>query len=188
MDRPGRGKITAAPAGGRAAEGLPPDTRGPRRCASTCDLHILPALGDHPLGQLSQRPSLIQQCLCRAAARAGRAGQVFITLSAVLYAAADDGLIARNPCKAESIAAAGQARRKVDPVDRGRGRRGARRAAAAVAGVVDCGAGLGLRQGEILGTGPDEIDFLRRRFHVRPPGQADGRPGMVRRAEGRPGT
>jgi integrase len=32
--------------------------------------------------------------------------------------------------------------------------------------TIDCGSGLGLRQGEILGAGPDELDFLRRNVHV----------------------
>jgi len=33
--------------------------------------------------------------------------------------------------------------------------------------VADCGSGLGERQGEIFAMGPDEVDFLRRKVHVR---------------------
>ena len=33
--------------------------------------------------------------------------------------------------------------------------------------MADCGAGLGEREGEIIAMGPDEIDFLRRKVHVR---------------------
>ena len=32
--------------------------------------------------------------------------------------------------------------------------------------VIDCGSGLGLRQGEIFGAGEDSVDFLRRTVHV----------------------
>lgn len=33
--------------------------------------------------------------------------------------------------------------------------------------MVDCGAGLGMRQGEILGLAVENIDFLKRTVHVR---------------------
>jgi integrase len=131
------------------------------------DNHILPGLGGHPLAQLAARPSIIQQWLSGLKLGPGAAGQVFITLSSVLSAAADDGRIARNPCKAGSVRPPRPTRRKVVP-----------RTAAEVEALraalperwragADCAAGLGMRQGEILALGPDEIDFLRRRVHVR---------------------
>jgi integrase len=84
-----------------------------------------------------------------------------------MSAAVDDGLISRNPCRAGSVRAPRVQRRKVIPW-----------AAAQVADVraaldarhgamVDCGAGLGLRQGEIFGLPLDAVDFLRRTVRVR---------------------
>jgi integrase len=129
--------------------------------------HIIPGLGGHTLAQLAGRPSIIQQWLSALKMGPGAASQVFVTLSSVLSAAADDGRISRNPCKAGSVRVPRQQTRKVVPWT-------AAEVEAIRAGLptrwqamVDCGAGLGMRQGEILALGPDEIDFLRRKVHVR---------------------
>ena len=77
------------------------------------------------------------------------------------------GLIGRNPCKAGSVRLPRQPKRKITPPT---GEQVAAVRAALPARwqpIVDCGAGLGQRQGEIFGMGPDEIDFLRRQVHVR---------------------
>ena len=85
----------------------------------------------------------------------------------MLNAAVDDQLISRNPCKASSVRMPRQPKRKITPwtpaqVEAIRaGLPGQWRA------IVDCGSGLGERQGEIFAMGPDEIDFLRRKVHVR---------------------
>jgi integrase len=129
--------------------------------------HIVPDLGSHTLAHLASRPSIIQQWLGGLPLGAGGTGQVFITLSAILSAAVDDGLIARNPCKAKSVRSPRPAHRKVDPWS-GAEVAGTRAALPSrYRAVADCGAGLGLRLGEILGFGPDEADFLRRKVHVR---------------------
>jgi integrase len=141
-------------------------TRG-EKIRSHLDNHILPALGGHTLAQLAARPSIIQHWLSALRLGPGAAGQVFVTLSAVLSAAVDDGRIARNPCRAGSVRAPKIPRRAVVPwtateVEALRAALPPRWQA-----MADCAAGLGLRQGEILALGPDEIDFLRRRVHVR---------------------
>ena len=163
---PAAGKMTlrAYAAGWQA--GYSPDTSRGEHIATHLALHILPVLGSIPLGQLAERPSMIRQWLAGLKLSRLSAGQVFITLSAVLAAAAEDGLIPRNPCKAGSVRLPPPPRRKVVPWT------GAQ--VAAIRGglpprwqaIADCGSGLGLRQGEAFGLRPGAVDFLRRSVHV----------------------
>lgn len=104
------------------------------------------------------------------------AGQILTVLSSVLAAAVDDGLIARNPCRAASVQAPRLVRRKVVPWTSQQvatiggalaGNDYAPAGTGRFAAVVDCGAGLGMRQGEILGLPVDQVDFLERTVHVR---------------------
>jgi integrase len=164
---PDAGKVTLRRYAEGWAKGWHADSVRGEKVRSHLANHILPGLGGHTLAQLAARPSMIQQWVSGLPLGAGSVGQVFITLSAMLSAAADDGLIVRNPCKAGSIRLPRESRRKVVPwtaaeVAAVRGELPGRWRA-----MVDCGAGLGERQGEILASGPDEADFLRRRFHVR---------------------
>ena len=84
---------------------------------------------------------------------------LFAHLSAILTAAVDDGLIAKNPCSAKSVTAPSATLPKIVPWT-----------AAMVTGVrsglrarywpvVDLGAGCGARQGEIFGVSPADFDF-----------------------------
>ncbi|WP_406300403.1 N-terminal phage integrase SAM-like domain-containing protein [Embleya sp. NBC_00888] len=67
-------------------------------------LHVLPHLGHHQLRVL--RPTMLQAWL-RDLEKAGLAASyirvIFANLSAILLAAVDDGVIAKNPCSARSI-------------------------------------------------------------------------------------
>ena len=97
----------------------------------------------------------------------GGASQVAITLSTILNAAVDDQLITRNPCKAQSVKLPRQPKSSIRPWTMAQ----AEEIRAGLPGrwqaVVDCGDGLGMRQGEIFGFGPEEVDFLRRKVCVR---------------------
>jgi integrase len=129
--------------------------------------HILPKLGSRALGELERRPSLVQQFFAGLPMGPAGASQVAITLTSILSAAADDGLINRNPCKAQSVKMPKQPKRKVVPWTMAQ----VEEVRAGLPGqwqaVTDCGSGLGLRMGEIFGFGPDEIDFLHQAVHVR---------------------
>jgi integrase len=147
-------------------QGYPEDSTRGEQIRRQLRLHILPGLGSVQLAQLERRPSMVQQFLTGLPMSAAGASQVAITLSTLLNAAVDDGLILRNPCRAGSVKLPRAPKRKIVPWTAGQ-------ISALRAGlpprwqaVADCGAGLGLRQGEIFGTGPDEIDFLRRKAHV----------------------
>jgi integrase len=135
--------------------------------AQRVNLHILPGLGDKRLDQLARYPSIIAGWVAGLALAPQYAGHVLSTLSSVLGAAVDDGLIARNPCRVQSVKAPRVTRRKLVPwsavqVAAVRARLPERYRAA-----VDAGSGLGLRQGEIFGLPLDGVDFLRRNVRVR---------------------
>lgn len=164
---PDAGRVTLRKYAEAWSRGYHPESSRGAALRSHLGNHVIPGLGDYTLAQLAARPSIIQQWLSRLNLSTGAAGQVLITLSAVLAAAAADGLIARNPCKTASVRLPKQPHRKVTPWT-----------VAEVAAVraalpqryramTECGEGLGLRQGEIFAMGPDEIDFLRRKVHVR---------------------
>jgi integrase len=164
---PAAGKITLRTIAAAKLAGYHPDSTRAENIRKHLDGHILPKLGDHPIGYLAQRPSLISQFLAALAMKGSSAEQIFITLSSIFDAAVDDGMIARNPCKAVSVRRPRPLRGKVTPWT-------AAQVAAVRAGMparwaatVDCGSGLGMRGGEIFGTGEDELDFLHRMVHVR---------------------
>lgn len=128
--------------------------------------HVYPELGHLPLRHI--KPSTIQRWLRSIDHLATTYRRViYAHVSAVLSAAVDDDLIAKNPCKAGSVDKPSTARQKVKPWD-----------AATVTAMRDAlppryrlavtlGAGLGLRQGEIFGLSPDDIDAENRSVEVR---------------------
>ena len=145
------------------------------------DLHILPKLGDKRLDQLARSPSTVQSWVAGLPVGASYAGLILGQLGNILAAAVDDGLIPRNPCRSASVKAPRVIRRKIVPwtgqqVAAIRARLAADRYAR-FAAMTDAGAGLGLRQGEILGLALDDLDFLHRMVHVRQ---------QIRRVAGKP--
>jgi integrase len=130
-------------------------------------LHVYPHLGDYQLAAL--RPSVIQAWArgLQQQLAASYVRVVFANLSAILQAAVDDGIIARNPCRVGSVKPPALDRRKVVPWP-------AERVAAVAAALPDryraivaVAGGLGLRQGECFGLAVDDVDFLRGVVHVR---------------------
>lgn len=131
------------------------------------DKHILPGLGDRRLDQLSRSPSIISGWLSGLPVGAVYSGQLLSILSSILGAAVDDGRITRNPCRTASVKARPVTRRKLVPWESAQV--AAMRAAVPgrYRGIVDCGSGLGERQGEIFGQPANAINWLRRSVHVR---------------------
>ncbi len=135
--------------------------------ASRLHAHLLPTLGNVELGQI--RPSTVQAWLRgrqeRCAPRHVRL--MLANLSAILGAAVEDGIIARNPCSSRAVRPPAVEQDKVIPW-----------AAEQVAAVIDAhprrwraapvlAAGCGLRQGEVFGLWVEDVDFLRHRLLVR---------------------
>lgn len=138
--------------------------------------HILPKLGDKRLDVLARSPSTVQAWVAGLPVGASYAGQILTVLSSVMSAAVDDGLIPRNPCRAGSVQAPRVVRRKVIPWTSEQvaairavltGCSDSPAVTTRFAAMVDCGAGLGMRQGEILGLAVEHVDFLKRTVHVR---------------------
>ena len=91
---------------------------------------------------------------------------LYANVSTVFTAAVDDNLIQKNPCKAPSVRRPKTEPRKMTPWP-------AERVAAvkdALPGqyalVARLGAGLGLRQGEIFGLSPEDVDLENGEVHV----------------------
>jgi integrase len=96
------------------------------------------------------------------------AGLVLKNLSAIMAAAVDDGLVTRNPCRAASVRAPKIEGRRIVPwpVERVAAIRS--ELPVRYQAMTDCGSGLGMRQGEVLGISPDDVDWLRKIvLHVR---------------------
>ncbi|MER5867641.1 tyrosine-type recombinase/integrase [Kitasatospora sp. NPDC002040] len=120
-------------------------------------LHAFPRIGNRPLD--SFRPSHIQELVKElelSPISGGYAKNIYSDVRAVLSAAVDDGLLARNPCGANSVRPPTVDARRVTPwlpeqvfavrealTERYRA-------------MVDLGAGCGLRQGEIIGLSADD--------------------------------
>ncbi|MFG1856805.1 tyrosine-type recombinase/integrase [Actinomadura geliboluensis] len=130
-------------------------------------LHVFPHIGSRSLSAF--QPGHIR-AWARTLKDSGIASSyqrvIFANVSAVFGAALDDGIIARNPCRAGSVKAPKLDPRKLKPWTR-------ERVLAVREGIpehyratADLGAGCGLRQGEIFGLAVDEIDFLAGVVHV----------------------
>jgi len=164
---PDAGRVTLRKYSAQWVEAYPAESTRGEIVRGHLTRHIWPKLGGKTLAELEGRPSIVQQFFNALPMGPSGASQIAITLTAILNAAVDDGLINRNPCKAQSVKLPKQPRSKVVPwtmaqVEEIRaGLPGPWRA------VTDCGAGLGLRSGEIFGFGPDEVDFLHQVVNVR---------------------
>lgn len=146
---------------------MDPSTR--QRIEYQWRLHIEPSLGDKQLGYLAAHPSAVQQWVSglTPGMAASSAKVVLSVLSGILAAALDDGIIHRNPVRTKRVQAPKRDQHRVIPWT-----------AAQIAGVhdaleeryaamVDVGSGLGLRQGEVFGFSPEDVDWLRQGVHVR---------------------
>lgn len=123
-------------------------------------LHAFPVLGHKELRLL--KPSTMQAWL-RSLERLAPSHQrvIFVNVSSILNAAVDDELLAKNPCQAASVRTPKVEQRKVVPWT-------SAQVQAVRAGLPDryavvavLAAGLGLRQGEVFGLSPIDVDFLR---------------------------
>ena len=125
-----------------------------------------PALGDHKMRALAKRPSVIQGWISGIPLHPNSAVQLIRDVSQVFTAAADDGIIPRNPLSARSVQRPKTLAREVSawPVE-------------VIASVADAlparmsaitylGAACGMRQGELFGAAVEDLDFLRKMMHV----------------------
>jgi len=126
--------------------------------STTATPHVLPVIGHLQLRQI--KPSTIQGLMRTLELSDTHRRVILANASAIFGAAVDDDLIAKNPCKAGSVARPSVVRRKVVPWP-----------AEQVSAMHDAlperyrlavalGSGLGLRQGEVFGLSPAVFNFL----------------------------
>ncbi len=174
---PDAGRLTLRPYAESwlAAQTFGESTR--ERTESRLRLHVYPQLGGRQLAELARSPSIIQAWIRGLQAKPvrkapdttmapGTIGLILTNLTAIMAAAVDDGLISRNPCRTASVRAPKVEGRRIVPWS-------AERVAAVRAGLqdryramADAGSGLGLRQGEVFGLSPGDVDWLRKNVHV----------------------
>lgn len=130
-------------------------------------VHLNPTFGKMELRSI--RPSTVQAWL--RAQQAGSAPRyvrvILANLSAILGAAVEDGIIARNPCSSKAVRAPAIEHRRIVPWTN-------QQVQAVIAAhpepyraIPVVGSGTGLRQGEVFGLRVEDVDFLGRRLHVR---------------------
>lgn len=142
-----------------------PSTR--QKISAHLRCHILPGLGDTELGKL--RPSAVAawQAGLRRGLSDGYVRGIRATLASILDAAVEDQLIAASPCRARATKLPRAPQKKVVPWTAEQVAAVAASIAPDLRALVICGAAEGLRQGELLGLAPGDVDFLRRVIHVR---------------------
>ena len=164
---PNAGKVTfrAFAEGWLAAQTFDGKTR--EGVTSHLRAHLLPAFGGMELRAV--KPSTVQGWLGGASRdlSASYVRLLLSTLSSILGAAVEDGLIHANPCRARSVKAPALAPDRVIPwtveqVDAIISAMPAR-----YRGTALVAAGCGLRQGEAFGLRVADVDFLGQRVHVR---------------------
>jgi integrase len=130
-------------------------------------LHICPVLGSKPLGYLAAHPSVIQQWVKGLTMAPSSARVVLSVLSGILAIACDDGLISRNPCHNGKVRAPKPDQRKVIPWEQGRVTAVQGALIPRYRGMIPCGGRLGMRQGEVFGFSPADVDWLRGEVSIR---------------------
>jgi integrase len=129
-------------------------------------LHAYPVLGAKELRQV--KPSTVQTWLRGLDGLAASYRRViYANVSGIFAAAVDDELLPKNPCRAASVRRPKVNQRKVVPwpVEQVLAVEAALSEKWRI--VATLASGLGLRQGEVFGLSPDDVDFLRGRVEVR---------------------
>ncbi|WP_409473369.1 site-specific integrase [Streptomyces sp. HC307] len=138
-------------------------------------LHIVPHLGELPLKSITA--SELRSCIAKLEATVSsvdyRRG-ILSELSSILEAAVDDNRLARNPMHAKSVRwpRASKERREAWSLETALRVRDVTSPRNRIAVVL--GLGCGLRQGEVFGLSPEDIDYARGVLHVRRQVQAVG--------------
>jgi integrase len=128
-------------------------------------LHAFPLIGRTPIRDV--KPSTIQAWIKSLDGLAPTYRKVIFTnVSSVFVAAVDDGLRVSNPCTAASVKRPTAQPRKVVPWTRDRVRAVRDALPERVRIAATLAAGLGLRQAEVFGLSPGDVDFLRGKVEV----------------------
>lgn len=128
-------------------------------------LHVYPVLGSTYLRHVT--PAALRNWLHGLRlASASSQRSVFSNVSTILTAAVEDGRIRTNPARARSVRAPALERRTVVPWKTTTVVAVREALPSKYKLVLDIGVGLGLRQGEIFGLSPDDIDHDKGFVHI----------------------
>lgn len=130
-------------------------------------VHILPAWGTWPLARITA--AAVQRWVRSLSMdlSAGYVRLLLVNFGAILNAAVEEGLLARNPARSAGVRAPSLPPRKVRPWSVERLVAVVDEMPEAFRALVVIAAGCGLRQGEAFGVRVQDVDFLRRELHVR---------------------
>lgn len=164
---PSAGRVTFAAFAEQWLQAQVFDPKTREGTASRLHAHLTPAFGDVELRGI--RPSTVQAWVASASRDLAPSyvRLLLATLSTILGAAVEDGLIVVNPCRSRAVSGPKVPRRKVQPwtVEQVSAVVAAMPARYRATAVV--AAGCGLRQGEVFGLRVVDVDFLRHAVHVR---------------------
>jgi integrase len=159
------------------AHRLAPDTTRPRK-RSSLDNHILPVLGDYPIGGIKPSTMAAAVATWSTTLAPGTVGQVLRQVRQILDAAVADGIVASNAAKAVRPPTPPR-RRDVHLSDDD--------VKAIIAAAPDryralviTLIGLGLRISEACGLVVEDVDFLRRTVHIRRQRRPGGELGRLK--------
>jgi integrase len=142
------------------------DSSTAERIESALRVHAYPVLGDYPLRTLAKRATILQGWIAGLALNANSARTVVGYVSQVFTAAAEDGLIVRNPLSARSIQKPDPVKIEAIPWTLAEVEGVAAELPAWLAAVPYLGAAIGARQGELFALAKPDLDFLRRTVRV----------------------
>jgi integrase len=130
-------------------------------------VHLFPTWGKTALVQI--RPANVQRWIrgLQDELAPGYVRLIAGTMSAVLAAAVDDGLLTANPCKSPSVKLPSAPVRRFRPWPPTQTLEVLEALPSRYRALVAVGAGCGLRQGECFGLRVHDVDFLRGELHVR---------------------
>jgi len=120
-------------------------------------------IGQHALGLLAGRPSLTQAWITAMPLADGSKHKVVQLASAIYDAAIEDGIIGVNPTRSKAVTRPAPGPTKARPWSSQRIAAVRGHLPARYAIVPELGAGTGMRQGEMLGLGADDVTFLARK-------------------------
>jgi len=124
------------------------------------------AIGDYPLRVLAKRTQLLQGWIKGLRLNSSSALTVIGYVSQVFTAAADEGVIARNPLSAKSVQKPAKVKTEAIPWSLAEVEAVAAGLPAWLGAFAYLGAACGARQGELFALALGDLDFLRRTVHV----------------------
>ncbi|MBF8187316.1 tyrosine-type recombinase/integrase [Nonomuraea sp. K274] len=161
---PDAGKITFKKQAEEVIDNRTLDPGSRRKMRERLAKHVYPVIGAKEIGQLSRRPSMLQQLVKRleAAKLAPSYIDVIMTHVGLVFSVAiEDELIVKNPLKSSTVVLPKVVKKKFVPWTADQVLDMADVLPARYQAVVDTGAGIGMRHGEIFGFSPDDVEWLR---------------------------